>query len=276
MKKVYLLDVNMGYGHQRTAYPLREFAFNGRAISANSYEGIPDDDKIIWKNSQRFYEGISRIKRLPFIGNFIFETYDRFQKILSYYPKRDLSKPTFNLKTTYSMIKKGWGKDLILKLKENPLPIFTTFYIPAFMAEVNEYPEKIFVIVCDADVGRHWVALDPSKSKINYLVPCNWVKDRLKLYGVKEENIFLTGYPLPKELIGEKMEILKKDVASRLLNLDPQKEFYSRYGILVEKYIGKLPKEKDHPLTLMFSVGGAGAQKEIGAEILKSLSEKSK
>jgi len=37
-----------------------------------------------------------------------------------------------------------------------------------------------------------------------------------------------------------------------------------------------LPDKPDHPLTIMFSVGGAGAQKEIGAGILKSLAPKIK
>jgi len=37
-----------------------------------------------------------------------------------------------------------------------------------------------------------------------------------------------------------------------------------------------LPQKSDHPLTIIFTVGGAGAQKEIGAKILKSLTKKIK
>lgn len=277
MKKAWVIDVNMGYGHQRTAYPLRNLAFQGKIINANFYQGIPEADRKIWEGSRKFYESISRAKRIPLIGNIIFEIYDKFQKILSYYPKRDLSKPDFVLKKTYSLIKKGWGKDLIFQLKKNPLPLITTFYIPAFMAEVFNFQKDIFCIVCDADIARTWVSLNPKESKIKYFAPCNWVRDRLKLYGVKEKNIFLTGYPLPKELIGtKKMEILKEDVAFRLLNLDPKREFYSKYGALIREYIGPLPKKSNHPLTIMFSVGGAGAQKEIAIKVLKSLAKKIK
>jgi hypothetical protein len=145
------------------------------------------------------------------------------------------------------------------------------------MAEYFGYPGEIFCVVCDADIARTWVPIHPQKSRIKYFAPTSWVVSRLKLYGVKEENIFFTGYPLPQSLIGsEKMEILLRDLESRILNLDPQKKYFRQYKVLVDKYFGRLPEFQDHPLTLMFAVGGAGAQKEIGIKILKSLAEKIK
>ncbi len=48
-KKVWVVAADMGYGHQRTAYPLKDIAFTGRVINANSYEGIPKKDYIISK-----------------------------------------------------------------------------------------------------------------------------------------------------------------------------------------------------------------------------------
>jgi hypothetical protein len=98
------------------------------------------------------------------------------------------------------------------------------------------------------------------------------VAERLKLYGVKPENIFLTGYPLPLENIGsENLEILREDLKYRLLNLDPRKKYFKKYRMLIETNLGKLPDKSDYPLTIMFSVGGAGAQKEIGVKIVKNL-----
>jgi len=276
-KKAYIVDVNMGYGHQRTAYPLRDLAFEGKIINANSYQGIPEEDRKIWESSRKSYEFVSRIKRIPLIGDFTFGIFDKFQEILSYYPKRDLSKPNFALKKIYSLIKKGWGEDLIEKLKKNHLPLITTFFPPAFMADVFNYPNEIFCIICDADIARTWAPLNPSKSKIKYFVPNNWAIERLKLYGVKEENIFLTGYPLPKENIGtEEMEILKSDLKNRIVNLDPGKIYYRQYKPIIENYLGTLPKNSDHPLTIMFSIGGAGAQKEIAIKAIKNLSKKIK
>lgn len=145
------------------------------------------------------------------------------------------------------------------------------------MAEFFNYPGEIFCVVCDADISRTWAPINPGTSKIKYFAPTERVVERLKLYGVRSENIFLTGYPLPLENIGsEKMETLKEDLRHRILNLDPQKKYFEKYKILVEESLGALSEKSDHPLTIMFSVGGAGAQKEIAIQIVKSLRERIK
>ena len=267
----------MGYGHQRTAFPLRDLAPEGKVICANDYLGMPVRDRRIWETTRKIYESISRIKKIPLIGEFIFFIFDRIQKILRFYPKRDMSQPNFQLKQISALIKRGWGKHLIEKLKSNPLPIITTFFTPAFMAEYFGYPGEIFCVICDADIARTWAPICPQKSRIKYFAPTSWVVSRLKLYGVKEENIFFTGYPLPQSLIGgEKMETLLRDLESRIFNLDQKKKYFKQYKVLVDKYFGRLPEFQDHPLTIMFAVGGAGAQKEIGIKILKSLAGKIK
>lgn len=269
-QRAWIISVNMGYGHQRTAFPLKDLALEEKIIAANCYPGIPEKDRKIWEGTRKFYEFISRFKRIPLIGNFLFFIYNQFQKILSFYPKRDLSKPNFLLKQTYSLIKKGWGRDLIEKLKIRPLPLISTFFIPAFMAEFFKYPGEIFCIICDTDISRSWAPLCPKKSKIKYFAPTFRVVERLKLYGVKPENIFLTGFPLPEI----HPEILKENLGSRLLNLDSKGKYFQRYSVLVKKYLGDLPKKPNHSLTIMFVVGGAGAQKEIGIKIIKSLKKK--
>ncbi len=274
--KAWVLAADMGYGHQRTAYPLRDMAFGGKVINANSYDGIPAKDKKIWSTSRYFYELVSRMKNVPILGTISFAIMDKSQKILTYYPKRDLSKPSFNTKTVFRSIRKGWGQDLIERLKKNPLPFVSTFFTSAFMAEEFGYPNQVYCIVCDADTNRAWVSLDPKKSKIKYFAPCSWVQNRLKLYGVKEENIILTGYPLPKENIGENLEVLKHDMRNRLINLDPDKKYRKLYAPLIKGELGKLPEKSNHPLTIMFSIGGAGAQREIPLNAIKSLKDKIK
>ena len=190
--RAWVVDVDMGYGHQRTAFPLKHLAPGRKIINANSYQRIPEKDRRIWEASRIFYEFISRFKRVPFIGGLIFSTYDKFQKIHPFYPQRDLSEPNFSLKRVCSLIKKGWGKDLIEKLKKKSLPLITTFFIPAFMAEIHGYPGEIYCAVCDADISRSWAPLNPRESRIKYFAPNQRVVERLKLYGVKRENIFLT------------------------------------------------------------------------------------
>lgn len=275
--KVHVIAVDMGYGHQRTAYPLRDISTDGEVINANNYEGIPNKDRNFWNASRVFYEFVSDFKKIPLIGESIFAAFDTFQHIPAFYPRRDLSRPTFSLRKNYAYIKNGWGKHLISKLKKNPLPIVSTFFTAAFMAEENKYPGDIYCIVCDADISRTWAPLNPKKSRIKYFAPDNWVVDRLKLYGVKKDNIFLTGFPLPVENIGTKnKEIIKEDFKKRILNLDPARYYIKQYRALIESEIGKIDGKSSRSFTLLFSIGGAGAQKEIVASFLKGLKEQIK
>jgi len=274
-KQAWVVDVSMGYGHQRTAFPLRNLAPDGKVINANNYADIPEADKKIWETTRNFYEFISSFKRVPVIGDVCFYILDRFQKIAEFYPLRDLSRPNISIWQIYQTFKKGWGRHLINKLKEKSLPLVTTFFTPAFMAEYFGYPEDIFCVICDADIARAWAPLEPRKSRIKYFAPTSRVVNRLQLYGVKKENIFLTGYPLPQENIGsEKMEILKSDLCQRISNLDPQGLYRQRYATLIKQYLGNCPVKTGRPLTLMFAIGGAGAQKEIAIKVIKSLKEK--
>ncbi len=270
--KAWVIDVNMGYGHQRTAYPLRDLAPNKEVISANDYKGMPIKDKAIWDSSRNFYEFISKFKRFPIIGEFAFSIFDKFQKILNFYPKRDLSRPNLYSKQVSGLIKKGWGKDLIKKLSKNPLPLITTFFIPAFMAEAFNYPGEIFCVICDADISRSWAPSNPFQSKIKYFAPNFRVMERLMLYGIKKESIFLTGYPLPKENVKN----VTKDLTYRIANLDTRKRYQRKYKPLIKAFLGNLPKKSNHAFAITFAVGGAGAQKEVAIKILKTLSLKIK
>jgi len=283
--KAWIISVNMGYGHQRTAFPLRFLAPEGKVINANDYKGIPVRDRRIWKGTSKFYEMISNFKSFYLIGEFFFSFFNRFQKIISFYPKKDSSDPSFQLKQIEKLIKTGWGAHLIDKLtftKGNKyLPLISTFFTPAFMAEFLNYPGDIYCVICDADIARPWASMRPSESRIKYFAPNKRVVERLKLYGVKEKNIFLTGYPLPLENISSnptfgELDILKNDLRYRLINLDPKETYRHQYNPLIRRYLTSLPFQPNHPLTLMFSVGGAGAQKEIAFKVVVALKNKLK
>jgi hypothetical protein len=97
----WVVAVDMGYGHQRTAFPLKKFASDGKVINANSYQGIPQKDRKIWQNTRKFYEFVSNFKKIPILGEGFFWVFDKFQRILTFYPKRDLSKPNFSLKRIF-------------------------------------------------------------------------------------------------------------------------------------------------------------------------------
>jgi hypothetical protein len=77
-KRAWVVSVDMGYGHQRAAYPLNEIA-NERIITANNDQIISGRERSIWTWTRIGYEAVSRLKGLPGIGQFIFNAYDSLQ-----------------------------------------------------------------------------------------------------------------------------------------------------------------------------------------------------
>lgn len=270
-KKINLVAADMGYGHQRAAYPLLDLSA-GEIITINNYDGIPDWEREYWIKTLKSYERISRLKKIPGIGTFIFWLMDSFQKIKPFYPFRDLSRQTVQQKFYLRSIKAGLGKKLIEELNSTGLPFLTTFFVAAYIAEYYNYKGDIYCIVCDTDVSRAWAPLNPKTSRVKYLAPSEKVKERLMMYGVKSENIIITGFPLPKENIGVQKEILENDLARRVIALDKEGKYGEYYDFLSEKYPLLFADRKNNPVSITFAVGGAGAQKEIGATILRKLS----
>lgn len=275
--KYWLVSVNMGYGHMRAAYPLLDKVF-GPYMIANDYEGIPSSDKKTWTRSRKLYEAFSRLNQVPLVGDDLFEIFDWWQEIPPFYPRRDLSKPNIAVRQMYSLFKDGFMQHLIEKLGDEDLPIISTFFMPALAADYFGYKKDIYCIITDTDFSRSWVALEPKKSKIKYFAPTRRAVERLKLYGVPNKNIILSGFPLPKENVGFKHEKIKPDLARRLINLDPEYNYRRSYETAVCKLLGKvcMKKRSGHPLTLMFAVGGAGAQRKMVRDILKGLQAKVK
>jgi hypothetical protein len=273
--QAWVVAVNMGYGHERAAYPLRHLSPHGKVVIANDYHGIPENDKAIWENSRKFYEYVSRLTRIPLIGQHLFDLYDKLQAIPEFYPRRNLSRANMQLRETYKLIADGWGKDLVDYLNTKNIPLVTTFFITAFFAEEHKFKNDIYCLICDADFSRAWVPLNPQKSRIRYLAPCRRVAERLELYGIRKENIFLTGFPLPEENLGGKsLTVLKKDLVERIINLDPDHVYREKYSQTIKQFLTKhinITTHHDHPPTLTFAVGGAGAQKDLADMILLSL-----
>lgn len=274
-EKMYVLAVDMGYGHQRAAYPFIDSSCEG-IINANNYQGISRKEQRIWNKGRKWYERISRLKKVPFLGNIIFGIMDHFQRIKPFYPERDLSDSSQQQKYFFNQVKGGLGKNLIDNLNKNLLPLLTTFFVPAYFAEYHGYKGPIYCVVCDADIARAWAPVKSKKSKIIYLAPNKRVKERLQLYGVRSNRIFVTGFPLPKENIGgPSQRVVKADLCSRIYNLDPKGVYRRKYHKLIEDYLCPVRdiKKSKHPLTITFAVGGAGAQRDLGIIILKRLSK---
>lgn len=276
-KKAWIVSADMGYGHQRAVYPLKNIA-EERLITVGSSEDISKSEQKLWKRLLNAYEFFSRAKGIPVIGPPFFSMLDSLMRIPSFYPMRNLSNTTFQVNLLESLIEKGLCKGMLEKTATKNLPVVTSFYASAIASDKKGF-NKVFCIICDADINRVWVAKDPWESKIEYFAPCGKAAQRLKAYGVPEERIHLTGFPLPIELLGdEKLSVLKKDLAQRLFYLDPKGKFWARHGRNVEYFLGKenCVFKNDRKLTITYAVGGAGAQIETGKEIAKSLKEKIK
>ena len=265
----------MGYGHQRAVYPLKDIAEDG-IITVGSSEAVSKSEQKLWKRLLNAYEFFSRAKGVPVVGPPVFSMLDSLMRIPSFYPMRNLSNTTFQVNLLESLIEKGLCKGMLEKTSTKNIPIITSFYASAIAADKKGF-NKIYCIICDADINRAWVAKDPWESRVEYFAPCGKAAQRLKAYGVPEERIHLTGFPLPVELLeDENLSVLKKDLAQRLFYLDPKGKFWARHGRNVEHFLGKenCVFRNERKLTITYAVGGAGAQKEIGEQIAKSLREK--
>lgn len=282
MKKLHkalawVVSADMGYGHQRAIYPLKSIAKDG-LISAGDTEYTTESEKKLWQRVLGAYEAISRTRDIPLIGKHIFKLLDFFLAIPPFYPIRNLTNATFQVRLLESSIKKGLCSGLLKKVQEEHLPLITSFYAPAIAADMQGYP-AIYCIICDADLNRVWVANDPWESQIEYFAPCGKAARRLKAYGVPEQRIHLTGFPLPIELLGnEQLDVLKHDLGQRLNYLDPNNRFWPLHERNINYFLGEKNcffKNK-RKLTITYAVGGAGAQKEIGKQIAYSLKNKLK
>lgn len=272
-KLSWVVSANMGLGHQRATYPLRAMANESIFLFGEDFVKSLNEARL-WKLFRKSYEFISRTRQAPLIGHTLFSILEKLQNISPYYPFKDRSRPSLQLKSLYSLIKRGLGHGLCSKLSTLDMPVITSFYAAAIAAdELTDLP--VYCIICDSDINRVWVAQNPKKSRIVYLVPCGRAMRRLKQYGVPDERIFLTGFPLPLENIGdESMNILRSDLAMRLARLDPTGRFNIIHGEEARHYLGQsIPSFKEsQPLTVTYAVGGAGAQADIGSQALASLS----
>jgi hypothetical protein len=274
-KKAWVVAADMGYGHQRAAYPLKDMAY-GDIINANSDKMISPQEKKIWNTSTSFYEWISKLSGASRFGRFLFDLFDKIQKIDPYYPRAPNTKPGYEVKYLEKRIKKGLlCRGLIKYVEKKDIPFVTTFYLPAIAADFYKLP-KIYCVITDTDMHRAWVPRNPSYSRITYLAPCQHAVNRLISYGVKPKQIILTGFPLPKECIGSGSEIAKKALTRRIVNLDPKRAFIKAHLAQITSVLGSDFRidAKPNPLTITFVVGGAGAQTEIGSELMMSLKKK--
>jgi len=273
-RRAWVVTAEMGFGHQRAAHTLSHLA-EGGILTAGTPDTTDEDEARFWRRLTWSYEVLSRTKSIPLVGRTIFGALDSLLRIPPFYPLRDLSHPSTNNMIVDHLIRQGLGRSLLEKLRSLPLPLISTFYAPSLVAD-RAHAEPVYTVICDADLNRVWVASNVKESRIRYFAPCGRVMRRLRQYGVPDERIFITGFPLPLENIGGPgMETLKAELLARLGRLDPQGRFTSVYGATVRELLGNRPEPSGgkERVTVTFAVGGAGAQTEIGLMLAQGLKE---
>jgi hypothetical protein len=277
--KFWLVSADMGYGHQRAIYPLKLLSKDGIILNANMSPYASLKERRLWKDMLRTYEFMSRAGKLPLIGSLLTRMLDSLLYIPSFYPLKDRSNSTLQVRYLKLSIRKGLCNGILENMKRQELPMITSFYSSAIAAEMAVHI-PVFCIICDTDMNRVWVTEDARTSRILYFAPGTIAAQRLHSYGVPEKNILLTGFPLPLELLGDRnMSTLKMNLKRRIRNLDPSGSFYNLYKHSINAYLHESDKEisdvsfQNRSLTITYAVGGAGAQREIGRQIVQSLAD---
>jgi len=270
--RAWVVTADMGFGHQRAAHALSHLA-EERVLVAGSPDTTDPEEAQVWRRFTWSYEVLSRIKGVPLAGGALFGALDRLLHIPPLYPLRDLSHPSPNNHIVDHLIRSGLGRTLIARLRSRELPLVSTFYAPALIAD-HAKVDRVFSVICDADLNRVWVASNARASRVCYFAPCGRAMRRLRQYGVPDERIFITGFTLPRENIGGPgMEVLRADLLARLGRLDPAGRFAGVYGATVAELLGTRPEPSGwkERVTVTFAVGGAGAQVEIGLMLVDGL-----
>jgi hypothetical protein len=277
--KAWVVAVHMGLGHLRAAEPLRRLSPDG-VIIYGSRRTTPKRELRLWRTMRRLYYASSQAGRIPVFGRLLLILLLALEKIPPYYPRGNQSRPTGAVRfLRYFIRRRGLCRGLREQLSVAPWPAIHTFYATAIALDDAAFPagRDNYLLICDSDFNRVWVPEDPRASRIKYLAPCTQVKRRLLAYGVPEESIYLTGFPLPTENIGsaEGLEVVKEDLFRRLLRLDPNGKFFSYHLKSVLGWLGHkaLPERRESHFQVMFAIGGAGAQVEMVNKILGSLGE---
>ncbi len=267
--KPVVVAVDMGYGHLRAATPLAE-ALGTDVLQVDRAPLVAPDEERLWRRVRRGYEAVSRLSQLPVAGRPLRWLLDEITEIPRLHPYRDLSAPTRGVLTLERLVRRNLGQGLVAHLRRTGAPLLTTFYSPAIVADRAGVELPVFCVVTDTDLNRIWVPVDPARTRIRYLAPTRRAVRRLRTYGVPEDRITFTGFPLPDALVGgPSLPILKRNLAARLVRLDPSGEFRRSMPEELAHFLGALPREEEgRPPLLTYAVGGAGAQAGLARAFL--------
>jgi UDP-N-acetylglucosamine:LPS N-acetylglucosamine transferase len=265
-----LVAIEMGYGHLRPAHALAG-ELRVPVLEADRPPLAGAGEQELWARVRHLYEGLSRISAGPW-GRALPGVLDGITHIPPLHPERDLSAPTAGARVLEWLVGRGLGAGLARRLEEPGGALLTTFFAPA-VASDQRSRAPIWCVVTDSDVNRIWVPVDPRGSRVRYFAPSPRVVRRLVAYGVPRERITFSGFPLPGELVGgRERTALRRNLAARLVRLDPDGVFTGARRAELERELGPLPADqRGVPPLVTFAIGGAGAQVDVAEAVLAAL-----
>jgi hypothetical protein len=263
--KPVVVSVEMGYGHLRAALPLAE-ALGTELLHVDRAPFADEEEQRLWARVRKGQELLSKPTQL---SSWLFDPtrlMDKVTRIPSLHSRRDQSQPSVGVRLLDFLVTRGLGRGLVRHLRATGAPLITTFYAPAIIAD-RVGCDNVYCVVTDADINRVWAPMNGKHSRIRYFAPSARVVRRLLSYGVAKERVILTGFPLPRELIGGvELNVLRQHLARRLVRLDPRGTFRQLYQSDIERLLGPLPEYQEGTApVLTFAVGGAGAQAEMAS-----------
>jgi hypothetical protein len=242
----------MGLGHDRTIRPFLDRAMDDKVVSIGGDELSSWFERAFLGTTTRVYNFVSRHEDQSRLGHAMFHLYDGFQRFPDYAPGVDLSKPTVNSRRIDRMLAAGFGNRPFQEICRRPAPILSSFYLAT--QEALRYTElPVYGLICDVEFNRVWLPTKPKHPRLFHLVPTQRTADRMVATGAIPEHIHVTGYPLPVENTGMDGSVLRADVAAR---------------------IARLTKGSGATRTLLFCIGGAGAQVSTAFDLLRQLAPK--
>lgn len=266
-----IVSVEMGYGHLRAAHSLAR-AMGVPVLRADQPPMARDDEVRIWDMVRRWYEFTSRLSQKEYVGPIMRSVLNGVTSIPPLHPGRDLSKLNLSVRFQRFLIRRGLCRGVVEHVARNGIPLVTTFYSPALAADAAGCRD-VSLLVTDTDLHRIWVAPNPAASRIRYFAPSQRAAKRLRAYGVRPELIRFTGFPLPHELVGgPRLPALRRNLAARIVRLDPKKQFQEASHEALEIFLGPLPREPEgQPPLLTVAIGGAGAQAGVVRSLIQGL-----
>ncbi len=234
----------MGFGHLRAAHNIASFGHATVArVDREPYVGLVD--KIVWDGAQNTHTHASR--EVDGKNKLLYNWFEGMMKI----PEGDSSPSMAASRFVRAIGKLGVGRKFFTSLDSRYPTLVHTFYLPAMLSVYRKYPGRDFLLLCDTDFHRVWVPVDPKAGNLKYMVPISKSADRLISYGVRPDEIYTTGFPLPAAYTGT------KDLSTLITAFNARRN--------------RLRRDSNVPFTLMFPFSGAGAYFNLLAELVKSM-----